>query len=358
MFDDLFSTSKGPGIIGLLLGVFVLAGFCGLGFAVFDSRLNGDKINKQKNELTRNEQQIVNLEERIAANEQKRKDWKGLKKVAGELDGVQVRVGLVQKQRDELKGKVATAEKDIQEVEAAWEVHKEKYRKEARLKFKGRKYAELKTLEGEVYTDVTVKEATPLELSIMDKEGPKRVKIAVLGQDIKDELQWDPGIAKKIQDKINQRAEVAHVADTTGERIRKLRGDIQWRMARIVEHEKLVDAGPGKRRENNDKASEALRRAREFEKLDRADKLAGRAGRNGVRAQAERNKIEAYRAANEKIDDAISEARKEISQYRRENDEAEREIEKLQKERQEAAEKAQKAAEETKKSTTATPEPG
>ena len=194
MFDDLFESSRGPGVVGIFLGFVVLAGFCGLGLAVFDGRFNGmdeagltHYLDDQEVEIER----LINREEALQlAIEEKRLNGAA----RDQIEMIGERVELITVTVAEVNGKVDGAKKEIETLHANHRTYRQNYRDVVRGKAVGEKIEELKTVGGRVYKSVKIKSINALGLSFTDESGPRRIDYQELPQEMRGLLSiWRRG---------------------------------------------------------------------------------------------------------------------------------------------------------------------
>lgn len=300
----------------MVLGLLVLAGFCGLGFAVFDGRLNGDLVNQQKSQHNKNEGRIANLKERIANMETRAEGRQQRKADARKLGAAKLTMERRQGRIAELAGEEGELSQWEEKREAAkkdWNDYKAEYRLVAAARMVGTKFESLKTLEGKEYTGVTVTRVSALEMGISHKNGGGSIKLAVLPANLQDTLQYDPEVAKIVQDKLQEDAKQLDVAADMREEYNKITKErrILVDAIRGLEH-KIRNIDRQVSQNKRSVTSLAATARREWAKYS-VDKAAGRAG--GSRAD------DRARGAERQIDQTKSHSnslRKEASQLGRE----------------------------------------
>ena len=318
MLDDLFSSSKGPGIIGLVLGLMVLAGFCGLGFAVFDGRLNGDLVNDQKSQHNKNEGRIANLKERIVNIETRMESRQKRKADARKLSAAKITMESRQSRIAELggeEGELSQWKAKLAAVETDWMDYKAEYRLVAAARMVGTKFESLKTMEGKEYSGVTVTRVDALEMGVSHKNGGGSIKLAVLSAKLQDTLQYDPEIAKIVQAKLEEDAKVLDVAADMKEEYNKITKDrrIHVDAIRGLEH-KIRNIDRQVSQNKRSVTSLAATARREWTNYS-SDKAAGRGGtsRADDRARSAEKRIDQTKSLSSSLKREASQLEGEIT---------------------------------------------
>ena len=344
MFEDLFSSSKGPGVIGLLLGLFVLAGFCGLGFAVFDGRLNGDFANRRQKEAAVNDSRIEDLEGKIKVYLKSGEGWKKANADAEKLKDVQRAIALRKPKIDTLKAAIAEEETKNEEVLDSWETYKEEYRAFARARMVGTTFDEL-TVPGRTYKKVKVTAVTPLEMKFSHADGVSGVKVALLDEKIKDQLQFSEEKAQEVADEIRKNTKILSATATAAQKVAAIKARISHYNLNIERNDKKIADNDRKKASNTTEAGRMRSRAREHWNKYREDRAAGRPSRADDNARAAEARADALMRANQGLNAASSKLRAENNELRNKIGEAEREKTKAIREAKEAKEEeAAKAA--------------
>lgn len=187
-FTDMMSSHRGPGVIGMVMGLFVLLGFGVLFVFAFDEGSQGGDLSiesvvrHQAKEIDGYQANIVsgqqNLDQAPARITQAR-ELARLKRGGREL------VENLTKRVDERKAGIA-----LQTV--AFADYKDNYRAYVRGKAKGEKIGKLETLNGVDYNDVVIREVTPVGIQIRHADGHKRIPFEVLPEAMIDRFQFDP----------------------------------------------------------------------------------------------------------------------------------------------------------------------
>ncbi len=192
MGTDLFTSSRGPGLIGTLMALVVLIGFGLLYFLVFDERFQGGEqtlesiIKEQEKNLTSLRSRKSNQETKLAATA-------GFKKTASELRQETTRHGIIVERREKLEATLAESEEAFAALTESMAEYGSAYRKSARAAMIGREWDELKTNDGKVFAKVKVTEIDPVRMQIRHSGGITGVALDTLPDDLQDFLQVDAG---------------------------------------------------------------------------------------------------------------------------------------------------------------------
>lgn len=313
MFDDLFSSSRGPGVIGLLLGIIVLAGFCGLGFAVFDGRLNGDFANKRNQESATNEQRIANLKTQIANNNENRESWRKLQQDAKAAEEVRRAVELRKPKVVELKGQVKAEENKNVAARAFWENYKEQYRAFARERLVGTEIEKLVTADGKTFENVRVTSVTPYEIKFSHANGATGVKLATLDEKLKDVLQFSEEKAEEVAAEIRKNAELLGKTASAARKVAAFKARISHYNLNIERNNKKIAANDRTKLSNTAEAERLREQARLNWVKYREDKDAGRPSRADDNARNAERQADNLLRANQALNTTRAKLRQENS---------------------------------------------
>jgi chromosome segregation ATPase len=202
-FSDLLTSSRGPGVIGTLLALFVLVGFGTLYMFVFDEGLQGGQkkieavIRDQGALIETHKIQIENLKTRID-------DAKRLKEVAKEADDLKLRAENGAKRLAELSEAKQAAEAAVAAADASWAKYRDEYRASEWAAAVGEELGDITTASGRTYQQVKIRKVEHTGIQITDTTGPKSIDSAELPQELQDRFQFDEEIKKTIQAEENK----------------------------------------------------------------------------------------------------------------------------------------------------------
>jgi len=283
MLDGLFSSSRGPGIIGACLALAVVAGFGSLiHYASNDS-----------GELTI-EQQIINNQEAIESLEKQIDNVAVLKRkhAKNQLDYEELRS--LEDIHDKCLKDIESGKTLIQDmkseglaVKTKFESYREKYRKQVRNDAIGEEHKEFITTDGKTYKDVTFEEISDLDIKIKHSRGKATyIPYDVLPKEYADRFQVS-NKAAEMQAAIREKesAENAKNAELNNveKEIRALEAGIEKAKKTIIQKEEEY---------KNLKRKESDLRSKEKEHKNKAIafRAKGNRGQNFAKARKEEEK--------------------------------------------------------------------
>lgn len=214
-FSDLLTSSRGPGVIGTLLALFVLVGFGTLYMFVFDEGLQGGQkrieavIRDQGTLIETHKIQIANYKDRIDAA-------KRFKEVAKEADELELRAENGAKRLAELTAAKAEAEAAVASADEAWAKYRDEYRASEWAAAVGEKLDELKTMGGDLFAKVSIRKVSHKGVDIAHENGMKLIPCDDLPPELQDRFQFDKEMtaadAKKSDDDFNIHSDNVAVA--------------------------------------------------------------------------------------------------------------------------------------------------
>lgn len=188
-FNDLMSSGKGPGLIGMLLGLLVLVGFGSLAIFVFNDDPAGQE--SLQGTLKRQSKELQHLQSVLADRE-------------AELALKPVRAATAEQLKD-LKLSIQAGSSRIQALEHTIPILREaveagipqqranyldQYRADVRSRAVGVKLDELETRSGRKFEKVVIKQISAKELTIGHSYGSKPIPCEDLPADLYDYLQF------------------------------------------------------------------------------------------------------------------------------------------------------------------------
>ncbi len=196
-FSDLLTSSRGPGVIGTFLALFVLVGFGTLYMFVFDEGLQGGQkkieavIRDQGTLIGTQKIQIENFKTRI-------EDAKRLKAVADEADALKLRAENGAKRLADLREAKTSAEAAVAAADEAWAKYRDEYRASEWAAAEGEELGDITTVSGRKYEKVKIRKVDHKGIQITDTTGPKSIDSAELPPELQDRFQFDEEIKKKV----------------------------------------------------------------------------------------------------------------------------------------------------------------
>jgi len=276
MINDVLTSGKGPGVIGMLLAVVVLAGFSGLGLMV----LNSDSYEEVplSERVTTQLVQLDDLEADIGERREELEKYRTFQNELSKKPLFESRLARVDERVAALKAESEALIGDIETVGTDWETYKANYRKNERARIRGVNY-DLSATHGEKFKKVKITGANPIEIRAMLSSGPRGIPYQELPEDLQDLLQFDEEEAnaylvaigkmeaKKTEnlkkfDKLREEADAIQDAEQKASKIARLRRSV-------------VTATNRARAKRSEAAKYSVRAQRELAKVNSA-KAAGR----------------------------------------------------------------------------------
>jgi len=232
MFDDMFTSSRGPGVIGTGLALVVLVGFGSLYLLVFDEEMQGgDKtiesiIRDQGGQIESYEKSIIMQKDTIEKSKER-------VKLSDEVVGLERQIALRQTRIDEMKTEISDAETSIATMQSEWETYKAAYRKAERARAIGEKLPELTTKSGVTYKGVKINKIDDLRTNIGHADGSKAIAWNEMPDDLADRFQFTKELADALYKQEHTVVEgLGAAADMT-----EIRGSIDFINSKIRESE-------------------------------------------------------------------------------------------------------------------------
>ena len=191
-FSDLLTSARGPGVIGMLMALFVLIGFGTLFMFAFDegSMGSGKSLAAQ---IRDSEKTITTEKVRIVDGEKTLETIPTLKKTSTDLRESKTKEDFLNARITHGKSEIKELKAGIKALEEEHADYKNQYRAFVRNNAAGTQIEELKTLTGEVYNEVDVRKVTAVGIEIRHRDGHKRIAFEVLPEEMQDYYQFDKG---------------------------------------------------------------------------------------------------------------------------------------------------------------------
>ena len=190
LFDDMLTSYRGAGVIGTLMGVFVLGGFVLLSVFAFDPQYNGS-VQSVDGMIASQEREIVQLQRQLDDGKVRYERHLELKARAEALAEV----------REENRGRGKQLEKlaRLQErvgdagvrIDAEAAAYVRKYRDQVRSKAVGESVGKLVTVDGRTIENATISQVTPAGLHLRHADGIQRIPANELPADLRERFQFD-----------------------------------------------------------------------------------------------------------------------------------------------------------------------
>lgn len=236
-FSDLLTSSRGPGVIGTLLAMFVLVGFGTLYMFVFDEGLQGGQktiqavIRDQGTLIGTHKAQIENCKDRIESA-------KRFKEVAQEEADLKLRADNAAKRLAELGETKKATEAAVAAANEAWAKYRDDYRASEWAAAVGEKFDELKTVGGEQFVKVSILKITHKGVDISHENGIKLIPCEDLPLELQDRFQFD----KELTDKDAKTTNTVVTIHSNNVEIATRAQKAQGKLDRVRELEEQIEA--------------------------------------------------------------------------------------------------------------------
>jgi chromosome segregation ATPase len=190
-FNDLMSSGKGPGVIGMLLGLLVLVGFGSLALFVFDDDAQGGPesvqgvLKRQGKELQHLRSVLADRESEFAMKPVRIAAAKQLEDLQRSMQAGADRIQLLEQS---IPGLIESVESELPKQRTQY---LDEYRQDVRTRAIGVKLDELETRPGRVYRQVEIRNITANALTIRHSDGSNPIPCADLPADLYDYFQFD-----------------------------------------------------------------------------------------------------------------------------------------------------------------------
>ena len=311
MFEDFFSSTRGPGVVGMLLAGLVLAAFVGFGVLVLDDRFTGGEMSLDA-KVAEQADQIAHLEGHAGKLEGKLEAAKEAAEIRSEVEVLTQRVAKVGEAAQEQEASLAGVQERLEDVREKHREYRQNYRDVVRAQAVGTKIEALRTEDGKVYENVVIRAVDSLGLSFITESGPKKVPYTELPAEMQDYYQFGEEEAEAQRAKLREDEDAAAARIAQSQRNRRDRKvDYDQKMA-LAERQKLEN-----------KIAELERGIQSAQRRVEAENLKAAEYRS-LHAQAmARGNISGHLAKAQKAEEAAARWRKAI-------DAAERQIAELQ----------------------------
>jgi cell division protein FtsL len=196
-FSDLLTSSRGPGVIGTLLALFVLVGFGTLYMFVFDEGLQGGQ--KKIEAVIRDQGTLIETyKTQIEDSKNQIEKAKRLKEVAKEAGDLKLRADNGEKRLAELVDAKKASEAAVVAADEAWAKYRDEYRASEWAAAVGEDLGDITTVSGRTYQQVKIRKVEHTGIQITDTTGPKSIDSAELPVALQDRFQFDEEIKKKV----------------------------------------------------------------------------------------------------------------------------------------------------------------
>lgn len=196
MFNDY---TKGPTLSVIVIGLFVLAGFIGLGaYAV------SDKNDKPEVVIAAQENQIARQKEILAQEQSRAEKSKKRHEAKVELDQIEKNTTDTKEALRKTKEEIATKQNALNSLLAKKEVALKKVRMKVRTAAVGQTIESLTTRSGKVYKNAKIRKVTPYGISITDGYKLKTIPPSELPEEFTAMYHFDEKETQEALEKLEQ----------------------------------------------------------------------------------------------------------------------------------------------------------
>ncbi|MCP5535296.1 MAG: hypothetical protein H7A51_03565 [Akkermansiaceae bacterium] len=312
MINDLLTSSKGPGVIGLILGLAVLLGFGSLAFLV----LEDDSGSKKSiySQIKEKERYILILGDEKSKWQEKSDDYVAKRESAKKVAELQTE--LKRKQADIVTSTsaVAAAGDKISITQKKFQDYKEKYRLTERARAVGEKIASLTIKNGKTYEDVVIRRVSAEGMDIRHKNGGTLIKRTLLPDDMLDRFQYsdsDTAIANKNKEARLIRANKGSAAYAKSLQINALKTKLNTRKFELSQLTQSIASAEAAIVSKTAAAERATAKAAEHRSKADAARAQGRQSMQGALAQQEEARAANYLQSVEKLRSYIASKQRE-----------------------------------------------
>lgn len=234
-FSDLLTSSRGPGVIGTLLALFVLVGFGTLYMFVFDEGLQGGQ--KKIEAVIRDQGTLIETyKTQIEDSKNQIEKAKRRREVAKEAEDLKLRADNGAKRLAGLREAKKAAEAAVVAADEAWAKYRDEYRASEWAAAVGEDLGDITTVSGRTYQQVKIRKVEHTGIQITDTTGPKSIDSAELPEALQDRFQFDEEMKRKVIGDRDKNVDVFN--DNVA--ITNLRQKIRSKEARVSELETQV----------------------------------------------------------------------------------------------------------------------
>ncbi|MDB4537554.1 hypothetical protein N9230_02960 [Akkermansiaceae bacterium] len=295
MFEDFGSSGRGPGLVGILLALLILAGFGGMAVAVYWDEGGSEntsieaKISENNSDIRIKKESLVGMEERLAV-------YKDYQQLSTEVTLLERRIKEVTADQEDLEKQKASSLGDIEAQNTAFIEYRQQYRFAERAGAEG-ETLDLSTTHGPDFKEVEILGITATHLKARTKSGIKGIAFQELPLPIQDRFQFSEDEAKEFQIQLAAANKIkdARIAEfQKAQDAKAMDRKAQQRVARMKEIqdtlEQLADIAKKKRQLSADFASQARRHLAD----DRDGRRTGKQGMHKSLARQDQEKANRY----------------------------------------------------------------
>lgn len=189
-FSEMMSSARGPGVIGTVMALVVMAIFVILFIFAFDERFQGG-AQSVHSIIAQQELDLANYRSVIADGQKSLDKVPALVASAKELARMNRQNRTNEENLGRLGKNIESAKEEAVRLTNIFEGYKDQYRAFVRNKAKGDTLETLKTQGGVTYKNVNIREVTAVGIQIRHDEGQKRIPYEELPPAMQDHFQFN-----------------------------------------------------------------------------------------------------------------------------------------------------------------------
>lgn len=189
--DSVILSGRGPGMIGMVLAMVVLAGFVLLYLFVFDEGMQGADQSLESI-IAQQDREIDSLTQVIAHHHHELAKTAALTATGKQLTDVMRAAQLRAARRDKLVRDIDAATTELAATTAKLAAYQQQYVNFIRNRARDRQIPRLLTRKGKSYDNAVIRNVTDLGVEIRHDGGSARISPADLPDDLRDEFRLNP----------------------------------------------------------------------------------------------------------------------------------------------------------------------
>ena len=189
-FDDLLSSAKGPGVIGMVMALIVLIGFGLLFMFAFDEGSQGGG-KSLASVIKDNTAQIEAYKSAVEKHNATIATTPQLKEISDKLTKSRSVNKSLETRISAAKETITSIGNDMKSAKEEWEDYKNSYRNHVRGKAEGTTLPEIRATDGTVYLEVEIRKVSAIGMDIRHRDGFKRIGFEELPVELQDYYQFD-----------------------------------------------------------------------------------------------------------------------------------------------------------------------
>jgi len=204
MFNDFHESIRGVGVVGMLLGLLVLAGFCGLGMAVLSGQ--GDRGPTIGMRLADQERRMMFVSGSLKGSKAELADARRAQEMltinTGKFTLASEKLAVEEKLMGEAEVIATSLKEDLDGIQLDFEEYRDQYRVNERGLAVG-ETLDFSETKGDAFKSCKVSKITPLNVHVMRSTGPIGIPYKELPSEIQDRFQFGEEEAQIYQNKLD-----------------------------------------------------------------------------------------------------------------------------------------------------------